>query len=266
MDLTLNRRDILTRTLPAAAFVGASLGSLGTLMAQPPAQGQMGQKSIIGSMIMQAAGDGQYKLPPLPYDYDALEPHIDAQTMQLHHDKHHQGYVDGLNKAVQGMTEMASGEIDDAKLAALERNLSFNGGGHLLHTIFWATMSPDGGGAPEGELAEAINAGFGSVDGFRNYFSKAAGGVKGSGWGLLAYEPLGDRLIVFALNEHDTKLMAGACPLLPLDVWEHAYYLKYQNRRADYIKAWWNVVNWKAVGEAYAWARKAFHGRKGEGE
>ena len=130
----------------------------------------------------------------------------------------------------------------------LERDLSFNGGGHMLHTLFWATMAPQAGGTPQGTLAEAIDASFGSFAAFKTYFSKVAAGIKGSGWALLMWEPLGDRLMVCAVNEHDAHLIPGSLALLPLDVWEHAYYLKYQNVRADYIAAWWNVVNWAAVG------------------
>ena len=208
-----------------------------------------------------AAHDGQkYALPPLPYPADALEPHIDAQTMRLHHDKHHQGYVDGLNAAVEALAK-APGEAD-AELYGLERNLSFNGGGHVLHTYFWATMSPDGGGQPQGALGEAINSAYGSFDAFKNYFTAVAKGVKGSGWGLLAYEPVGDNLVVCGLNEHDTKLLPGSVPLLPVDVWEHAYYLKYQNERGKYLDNWFQVIDWPAVGALYELSRAMTGGQK----
>lgn len=246
---SITRREALS----TAAIVGTGL--VWPAWAQERGAGSKGtaaQGDVVGQLLAQAYAGDEYALPPLPYAYDALEPHIDAQTMQLHHDKHHQGYVDGLNRALQSIAELRGAEPDPVRLYALERDLSFNGGGHVLHTYFWATMKPGGGGAPQGQLAQALTRDFGSLDAFRNYYSKVAAGVKGSGWAVLCHEPVGDRLMVFSLNEHDTKLIAGARPLLPLDVWEHAYYLKYQNKRAAYIDAWWNVVNWAAVDAAYS--------------
>jgi len=200
----------------------------------------------------QAYSGDQYALPDLPYAYDALEPHIDAQTMRLHHDIHHQGYVDGLNKTVKALQDMmGNGDPDGNALYALQRSLSFNGGGHVLHTLFWATMSPDGGGSPTGPIADAVKQQFGSFANFKTYFKAAAGGVKGSGWGVLAYEPVGRNLLVFSLNEHDTKMIAGSIPLLCVDVWEHAYYLKYQNKRGAYIDAWFDTINWASVNAVY---------------
>ena len=255
MPTEMTRRDLMTRTLPAVALAGAALGAM-DVFAQDAGSAKRA-KNPVEAAVMAAFGGGEYRLPPLPYEYNALEPHIDEQTMRLHHDKHHQGYVDNLNKGLKAARSM-KGEIDPAKLEAVQRDLSFNGGGHVLHTMFWATMTPDGGGEPQGALADAINQQYGSFDQFKAYFSKAASIVKGSGWGILAYEPIGDALVVFSANEHDTKLIAGTTPLLPLDVWEHAYYLKYQNKRADYIAAWWNVVNWSAVGESYEWIRSRY--------
>jgi Fe-Mn family superoxide dismutase len=233
----------------AGALASAPLAAIADSTAEAPAPGPL------------AAGfkDGEYVLPPLPYAYDALEPSIDAQTMHLHHDKHHKGYVDGLNKTIKALAD-TGGDANPALLSGLEEDLSFNAGGHLLHTIFWSIMAPasaGGVGDPAGALADAITKDFGSVEAFRTRFSKVAAGVKGSGWAVLAYEPVGDRLLVTQVKQHDMQLVAGATPLLPLDVWEHAYYLKYHNVRADYIKAWWNVANWSAVEAAYVAARRS---------
>ena len=273
LDAPLSRRDLITRAAPAAAFLGAGLAASPLLaQARPPMEDSVigrpagGERmndsddSIVEKLIGQAYTGDEYALPELPYAYDALEPAIDAQTMQLHHDIHHQGYVDGLNKALKTLKGMDSFDDGDT-LHGLQRAISFNGGGHLLHTIFWATMAPQaqgGGGEPGGNLAKAISKQFGSFANFKAYFSKAAGGVKGSGWGVLAYEPVGDNLLVFSINEHDAHLMANTHPLLPIDVWEHAYYLKYQNKRTAYIDAWFNVVNWGAVDKSYNWIRSRY--------
>ncbi|HEV7299435.1 MAG TPA: superoxide dismutase [Tepidisphaeraceae bacterium] len=261
------RRDVLTKAVPALALAGIMANASGVLA---QADGQAGGAPEVdvprgGSPIANAIGagykDGKYTLPPLPYPYEALEPHIDRQTMQLHHDAHHQGYVDGLNKALASVAELqAGGDVDTAKLEGLQRNVSFNAGGHILHTVFWATMAPNTGGDPAAgsAIADAINKQFGSIQAFKSYYSSVAGGVKGSGWAILAYEPVGDTLVVTQSGDQDLRMVPGAAPLLPLDVWEHAYYLKYQNKRADYIKAWWNVVNWPAVDAAYVATRKMY--------
>jgi Fe-Mn family superoxide dismutase len=206
--------------------------------------------------------DGEYTLPPLPYAPDALEPHIDAATMSLHHDKHHKAYVDGVNKATKSLLEFdATDEKANLSLmSGLQEDLSFNAGGHFLHTVFWNTMGPNAGGDPQGALSDALAHDFGSVENFRARFGKAASSVKGSGWALLAYEPIADRFIILQIKQHDLQIAPGIVPLLPLDIWEHAYYLKYHNVRAEYVKAWWNVVNWPAVADAYTAAR-ATHGR-----
>ena len=199
-----------------------------------------------------------FEVPPLPYDYSALEPHIDEQTMQIHHDKHHQAYVDNANKALDG-TEWADRPVE-AVLANLEilpeairtavRN---NAGGHANHSLFWTIMSPDGGGAPEGDLAAAIDETFGGVDELKAAVNDA--GVKrfGSGWSWLVWDGTG--LAVLSTPNQDSPLLESKTPLLGIDVWEHAYYLKYQNRRPDYLAAWWNVVNWAEVGRRYAEAK-----------
>jgi Fe-Mn family superoxide dismutase len=196
-----------------------------------------------------------YEVPPLPYDYAALEPHIDEQTMRLHHDKHHQAYVDKANGALEG-TEWADKPIEEviANLDALPDDkrgpVRNNGGGHLNHSLFWESMSPDGGGAPSGDLAGAIDDAFGSFDAFKEQFEAAGVGQFGSGWAWLVLD--GGSLKVTSTPNQDSPISSGATPLVGNDVWEHAYYLKYQNKRPDYLKAWWNVVNWDKVAERYA--------------
>ena len=199
----------------------------------------------------------KYELPPLPYAYDALEPYIDEQTMRLHHDKHHQGYVNGLNKALEKLA--AAREAGDFALVKhLSRAAAFHGSGHLLHSIFWPNMAPagaGGGGEPEGELAAQIAQDFGSFAAFKAHFSAAAKTVEGSGWGLLVWEPNAGQLEVLQAEKHQNLTQWGVVPLLVLDVWEHAYYLKYQNNRGAYVEAWWNVVNWADVAERFRAAR-----------
>ncbi len=193
----------------------------------------------------------KHELPKLPYDYNALEPHIDAQTMMLHHDKHHQAYVDGLNKAELELAK-ARGAGDFALIQNWSRSLAFNYGGHFLHSLFWSIMSPSSGGAPSGALGDKIREDFGSFDVFMKQFSEAAAKVEGGGWAVLHYRKLDNRLVIGQIESQQKMAHWGATQLLALDVWEHAYYLKYQNKRADYIKAWWNVVNWNAVSDNLA--------------
>jgi Fe-Mn family superoxide dismutase len=192
-----------------------------------------------------------FQLPDLPYAYDALEPHIDARTMEIHHTKHHAGYVSKLNAALEGYPDLQSKSIEelladlDAIPEAIRTAVRNSGGGHANHSLFWAIMSPSGGGEPNGSLASALGRSFGEFGAFRDAFSQAALSVFGSGWAWLVVDN-GDLRVVTTPNQ-DTPLSQGATPIMGLDVWEHAYYLKYQNRRADYVKAWWNVVNWSAV-------------------
>ncbi len=195
-----------------------------------------------------------FEVPPLPYDYGALEPHIDEQTMRLHHDKHHQAYVDKANGALDG-TEWADRPVEEV-LRNLDRlpegkrtPLRNNAGGHYNHTLFWEIMSPDGGGEPDGAVAEAIEEAFGGFDAFQQEFSDAAVNRFGSGWAWLVRD--GSALRVTSTANQDAPVMEGQTPILGLDVWEHSYYLKYQNRRPDYIEAWWNVVNWQEVAGRY---------------
>jgi Fe-Mn family superoxide dismutase len=196
-----------------------------------------------------------YEVPPLPYDYAALEPHVDEQTMRTHHDKHHQAYVDKVNAALEG-TDQADQPIEEVikNLSSLPQDkqgpVRNNGGGHLNHSMFWETMSPDGGGEPSGELAEAITSAFGSFEDFKEQFEAAGVGQFGSGWAWLVVD--GGQLAVTSTPNQDNPVSDGKTPLLGNDVWEHAYYLKYQNKRPDYLKAWWNTVDWAKVGERYS--------------
>lgn len=218
-----------------------------------------------------AAPSGPFTLPPLPYAFDALEPHLDARTMEIHHDRHHKGYVDNLNKAVATQETLKSKTIEQIlqdlgagggtigkgmtpemanvapEIRAAIRN---HGGGHHNHSLFWQMMSKSGGGEPKGEIAQAIEANFGSFRGFKEGFSKAGLGQFGSGWAWLVVSQ--GKLAIEASANQDSPLSSGKQPLLGVDVWEHAYYLKYQNKRADYIAAWWNVVNWDFVADRYA--------------
>lgn len=195
-----------------------------------------------------------YSLPELPYAYDALEPHIDARTMEIHHGKHHAGYTNNLNNAIAG-TDMEGKSIEDLLANHTDNGaVRNNGGGFYNHSLFWSILSPNGGGEPSGELADAINEAFGSFDDFKEAFSKAAATRFGSGWAWLCVHP-GGKVEVCSTANQDNSLMpnigCGGTPVLGLDVWEHAYYLHYQNRRPDYIAAFWNVVNWDKVSEYY---------------
>ncbi|WP_227934972.1 superoxide dismutase [Alkalihalobacillus deserti] len=196
-----------------------------------------------------------YELPQLPYAANALEPHIDETTMNIHHGKHHATYITKLNAALEGHEELASKSIEDlvSNLDAVPENIRGavrnNGGGHANHALFWQLLSPNGGGAPSGELADAINSTFGSLDAFKEEFANAGANRFGSGWAWLVVD--GGKLAVTSTPNQDTPLMEGKTPILGLDVWEHAYYLNYQNRRPDYINAFWNVVNWDEVAKRY---------------
>lgn len=194
-----------------------------------------------------------YELPALPYDYDALEPHIDAQTMEIHHTKHHQTYITKLNGALEGYPDLASKSVDDliADLASIPDNIRGavrnNGGGHSNHTMFWQVMGANGGGAPSGNVANAVDAAFGTFDTFKEKFSAAGAARFGSGWVWLINN--GGTLSIESSPNQDSPIMDGKSAILGLDVWEHAYYLRYQNRRPDYMAAWFNVVNWGAVNQ-----------------
>ncbi len=196
-----------------------------------------------------------FQLPPLPYNFNALEPHIDARTMEIHHDKHHQGYVNNLNKAIEG-TPLENSSVEDILKGMDMKNMAVrnNGGGHYNHSLFWTVMGPNAGGKPSGEVASAIDRDLGGFDAFKDSFSKAAATRFGSGWGWLCAHK-GGKLEVCSTPNQDNPLMpgtgCGGTPILGVDVWEHAYYLHYQNRRPDYLTAWWNVVNWNEVAQRY---------------
>ena len=197
-----------------------------------------------------------YTLPELDYDYSALEPHISAQIMELHHSKHHQAYVTGANTALEKLAE-AREKGEFGAINKLEKDLAFHLGGHVNHSVFWKNMSPDGGGAPEGEVAAAIDEFFGSFDGFQKQFNEAANGIQGSGWSMLVWDTLGKRLNINQLFDQQGNLPVGQLPILQLDMWEHAFYLQYKNVKGDYVKAWWNVVNWADVAKRLDAARAA---------
>jgi Fe-Mn family superoxide dismutase len=195
-----------------------------------------------------------YSLPELPYDVAALEPHYPAEILALHHDKHHAAYVTGLNNTLDQLAEVrATG--DYGSLVGLEKTMAFNLSGHILHSLFWQNLSPDGGDKPQGELAAAIDDGFGSFDAFRDQLTQATVLVQGSGWGALSWEPLGRRLIIEQIYDHQGSVGIGSTPLLVIDAWEHAYYLKWRNVRADYVKSMWNIVNWGDVAARFAGRR-----------
>lgn len=200
-----------------------------------------------------------YELPKLPYDYKALEPHIDARTMEIHHTKHHQAYINNVNAALEGHADLAGKSIDElvrdlARVPeAIQTAVRNNGGGHANHSLFWQIMGPGKGGEPTGALGDAIKSTFGSFAAFKEQFSKAAATRFGSGWAWLSVG--GGKLTVESTANQDSPLSSGRTPILGLDVWEHAYYLHYQNRRPDYVAAWWNVVNWNAAAERFARAK-----------
>ena len=197
----------------------------------------------------------KYTLPELSYDYAALEPNISARIMELHHSKHHAAYVAGANLALEQLAE-ARESNNFANVAKYSKDLAFNLGGHTNHSIFWNNMSPDGGDKPEGELAAAIDDAFGSFDAFRAHFTAAAMGIQGSGWALLSYEGLGGNMVIEQLFDQQGNVPVATTPLLMLDMWEHAFYLDYVNVKADYVKAFWNLVNWADVTKRFEAARR----------
>ncbi|MDR1443173.1 MAG: superoxide dismutase [Bifidobacteriaceae bacterium] len=195
-----------------------------------------------------------YTLPDLPYDYSALEPHISGRIMELHHDKHHAAYVAGLNTALDQLAE-ARDASNYAVLPKLEKDLAFNLAGHINHSVFWKNLTPDSGLVPGGDLADQIQAEFGSFEAFKSQFSAAAASIQGSGWAMATWEPLAGRLLINQVYDHQANLSAGLIPLLVLDMWEHAFYLDYLNVKADYINAFWAIVNWNDVGNRLAAAK-----------
>jgi Fe-Mn family superoxide dismutase len=196
----------------------------------------------------------QYSLPELPYDYGALEPHYSGEIVELHHDKHHAAYVAGANTTLDKLVAArASGDF--GAIVGLEKALAFNISGHILHSIFWKNLSPDGGDKPEGELAAALEEYFGDFDSFKAQLNQASSTIQGSGWGVLAWEPMGGRLLIEQVYDHQGNIGQGAIPLLVFDAWEHAFYLQYKNVKADFFNALWNIVNWPDVAARLAAAR-----------
>jgi Fe-Mn family superoxide dismutase len=203
-----------------------------------------------------------YTLPELRYDYSALEPHISGIIMELHHDKHHAGYVKGANAALEHLAEARDkGHLDN--IAASERGLAFNLSGHILHSLFWKNMAPKAGGRPQGELAAAITQDFGSFDKLQKQINAVAASIMGSGWAALVWEPLGKKLLVSQIYDHQSNLVQAGTPLLVLDAWEHAFYLQYQNRKTEFFDAVWNVWNWEDVAERFEKARRVNVGLAG---
>ncbi|GAA1472927.1 superoxide dismutase [Corynebacterium felinum] len=189
----------------------------------------------------------KYELPALEYAYDALEPHISAEIMELHHTKHHQNYVNGANAALEKLADARANGYIGVAVTALSKDLAFNLGGHTNHSLFWKNLSPNGGGVPAGELAAAIDRDFGSFDLFKAHFNAAALGLQGSGWAVLAYDKVGECLVIEQMTDQQGNLSIDLAPLLLLDMWEHAFYLQYKNVKADYVEAVWNVFNWDEV-------------------
>jgi superoxide dismutase, Fe-Mn family len=227
--MSIDRRNFLHTTALAggAAMVsGAFTGAIAQKTATPT-EGEL----------------TKHELPKLSYGYDALEPHIDAKTLEIHHSKHHQGYVTGLNEAEQMLAEARAKE-NMPLVDYWTKKSAFHGAGHYLHSLYWQSMAPGGGGAPGNNLMNLINRDFGSFDKFKAQFTSIAKSVQGSGWAFLAMRPADKRLLVFQIENHEKLFPQNVVPLLTIDVWEHAYYLKYQNKRADYVTSWWNVVNW----------------------
>ena len=200
-----------------------------------------------------------YTLPDLPYDYGALEPHISGEIMQLHHDKHHNTYVTALNEVLEKLAA-AREKGDFGAIVGMEKTLSFNLGGHLNHSVFWNNLSPDGGDKPDGELGAALDEAFGSFDAFQAHFTAAATTIQGSGWAILAWDTLGQSLHIVQLYDQQANVPLGIIPLLQVDMWEHAFYLQYKNVKADYVKAFWNVVNWADVQERFTKATSSANG------
>jgi Fe-Mn family superoxide dismutase len=196
-----------------------------------------------------------YTLPELPYDFGALEPHLSGRILELHHGRHHAGYVKNANRALEQLDE-ARAKSDFASIAYLERALAFHLSGHILHSIFWRNLAPKAGGAPHGELARALEQDFGSFDRFQAQFSAVAASIMGSGWAALVWEPLGGRLLITQIYDHQSNLSQSGVPLMVLDAWEHAYYLQYQDRKVDYFKAIWNLWDWSDVAQRLDAARK----------
>lgn len=247
----MDRRTAMS-TMGGMGVVGAA--ALGSVASATSPRTSVRTEEMLGWNKQKMA----YELPELPYAYDALEPSIDAKTMHIHHDKHHAGYVKGLNTALDQLHSIRMEKGDPGTIQFWERKLSFHAGGHFNHSLFWTGMAPEsagGGGEPTGTLAEAIRLDFGSFDKFSWAFQRAAATVEGSGWGWLVYEPHARRLLITQMENQQKLFIPGCVPLLGVDVWEHAYYLKYQNHRATYLQAFMDVINWPEIQRRYDEAR-----------
>jgi len=248
-----NNQEPLSRR-NAIGIMGASAAGAGLLGAAGAASAQIVTAHDLGWNDR----EGEYTVPPLPYAYDALAPVIDEQTMRIHHTRHHAGYVRGLNNALTQLARIRSGDGDIATIEHWQRELSFNAGGHVNHALFWTGMrAPRDSNAPGGDLLAAIERDFGSFDAFKSHFRAASASVEGSGWGWLVLEPASGRLMVLQMHNQQQGMFGGAIPLLGVDVWEHAYYLSYQNRRSAYLEAYERVINWDEIGRRYAAATEA---------
>jgi Fe-Mn family superoxide dismutase len=239
----------MTRMSRRDALKGIGLGGLGIAMAARAADG-----ADEGAKTMAAPGPQPYSLPELPYK--SLEPAIDDATLALHHDKHHAGYVKGANAAIEALAK-ARDAGDFGAVKHWERELAFHGSGHALHALYWASMWSNGRGEPSGELAKAVEASFGSAEKMLAQFAAATKAVEASGWGVLAWEPMGRRLVILQAERHQDLTVWGCVPILVCDVWEHAYYLKYQNRRPDYVDAWMKIIDWESASARFKAAAKA---------
>jgi Fe-Mn family superoxide dismutase len=251
--------ELLSRRTALCGGIGLGLLTPGTLARavglQDHQQAHAPGGAVARSLAASVSPAGTYALPPLPYGYGALEPSIDAETMRLHHDKHHAAYVKGANDALAKLAEARDGKFDSLAVSDLTEKLTFNLSGHILHSIFWAIMGPTGR-EPVGELAADIRKHFGSHEKFMTHFSAAASQVQGNGWAVLSYEPIAERLMVLQARNHQLNVAWNSVPLLVIDVWEHAYYLKYKNVRSDYVKAFWNIVDWEAADQWYALTKR----------
>lgn len=245
----ISRRTYLKYLGGAAALAAVSAAGYGAYKYLLPSVEEMAilpettEKTPEGGEIMVK----NFELPDLPYEYNALEPVISEEILRIHHDKHHNGYVNGANSALEKLEAARDSDFKDTDIRAIERDLAFNVSGHILHSLYWQNMNPNGGGTPNGILADMINESFGSLDKFKAQLSLAAKKVEGSGWGLLVYEPLTDRLLTLQIQNHQNLDIHGTTLLLTVDVWEHAYYLQYKNDRGSYVDQWWNIVNWDDV-------------------
>lgn len=250
MSHNLDRRTVL------ASAAGLGLASLAAAASQPDIiANPNAKKDLTPQQLGWDPTKAEFALPPLPYDKAALEPHIDAQTMEIHHTKHHAAYVAGLNKAISELARIREGQGDPALVKHWSRELSFHGSGHINHTLFWHMLAPagkGGGGQPSGPLASAIEKDFGSFERFAAHFKAAAGQVEGGGWAWLVQETFSKKLLIIQEEKQQDLMLTNCRPLLGIDVWEHAYYLKYQNKRTDYVNAFMNIVNWSFVASRLA--------------